>query len=167
LKAGAYSVLYLGIDPGKSGALALLDESGSVVDASPMPETQRDVVDYLSEFAPQIRVAHVEAVHAMPNQGVTGMFNFGMSYGGLTMALTCLRIRFELIQPRAWQNTLGIPVVIRKGKNRSAAGREKKRLTRERAQQLFPNHKWTHETADAVLVAEHARRVHTGLKASA
>lgn len=50
----------------------------------------------------------VEAVHAMPKQGVSSSFKFGMSYG----AALCLAQRFleqwELVQPRVWKRDMGL-----------------------------------------------------------
>jgi len=148
--------LYLGADPGKSGGLVLLDEAGAVVNASAMPDTEHDLVDHLAEFAGRIHIAHVEAVHSFPDQGLASSFNFGMSYGGLRMALVALRIPFEAISPQRWQRLIGVPIVQKKNK---------KKATRAKAQELFPNCKWTHATADAALLAEHARRIYCGLKA--
>jgi len=121
--------LYLGADPGKSGGLVLLDEAGAVVDASKMPDTETDLIDHLAEFAGQIHIAHLEAVHAFPGQGLSSSFHFGMSYGGLRMALVALHIPFEAISPQRWQRLIGVPIVQKKNK---------KQATRAKAQELFP-----------------------------
>jgi len=147
--------LYCGIDPGASGGIAILDAAGAVVDASAMPETEGDVAEYLREFADRIDMAHIEAVHSFPGQGVASTFTFGVSYGGLRMALKCFRIPFEAVSPMRWQKLIGVAVTEKK---------DKKRATKAVAQRLFPNNPWTHKTADAVLLAEHARRIYVGLR---
>jgi hypothetical protein len=148
--------LFLGVDPGASGGLAILDSSGAVVDVSPMPETERDVSTYAAEFAPRIRMAAIEQVHSMPGQGVSSSFKFGMSYGGLRMALIAHGVPFEAVSPGAWQRAMGCLV---KGRaDASDRKTAKKNGTKARAQELFPGQRITHATADALLIAEHCRR---------
>jgi crossover junction endodeoxyribonuclease RuvC len=149
--------LYLGCDPGASGAFAILDLAGSIVDVTKMPETPKDMSDYLSEFSPRIRIAALEHVHAMPKQGISSAFKFGRNFGMLHMGLVAHRIPFQFVSPGVWQQPLGCIVTGRKGPtdNKSA----KKQLTKARAQELFPNQKITHAIADALLIAEWLRRV--------
>jgi len=82
--------LYVGIDPGLSGAIAIFDlEKGSLV-IHDMPTleikvgksnknviSERQLVSILDE--PKGAIAFCEKVNAMPGQGVTSMFNFGFS----------------------------------------------------------------------------------------
>jgi Holliday junction resolvasome RuvABC endonuclease subunit len=138
--------LFLGVDPGQSGGLAILDPSGAVVDLSPMPETEHDLSAYVAEFAGRIRTAAIEQVHSMPKQGVSSSFKFGMSYGGLRMALIAHGVRFEAVTPQAWQKAL-----------HCLSGGDKNK-TKAKAQELWPAQKITHAIADALLIAEYARR---------
>ena len=43
-------ILYIGIDPGVSGGIAILNNDGSVKDVVAMPETPRDILDFLSLY---------------------------------------------------------------------------------------------------------------------
>ena len=43
-------ILYIGIDPGASGGIAILNNDGSVKDVVAMPETPRDILDFLSLY---------------------------------------------------------------------------------------------------------------------
>lgn len=138
--------LFLGIDPGASGGFAVLDSSGRIVDVSKMPDTERDISDYIAEFRTRIVVGAIEAVHSMPRQGVASSFKFGASYGGLRMALICHGIPFETVTPQAWQKSMHC---LSKGD---------KNVTKARAQELFPAQKITHAIADCLLIAEHTRR---------
>lgn len=138
--------LFLGIDPGASGGLAVMYPISVVV--QPMPATDHDLVEFLKEFADQIKMAHLENVHSMPKQGVASSFKFGVSFGGLKMALACLGIPFELVSPQRWQKDMGC---LTKGD---------KNVSKAKAQQLFPSVRVTHSIADALLLAEHARRTH-------
>lgn len=147
--------LWCGADPGKSGGIVMLDDAGGIADASKMPDTESDLLDHLSQFASRIHIAHLEFVHAFPSDLPNHAFNFGLSYGGLRMAFVALRIPFEAVSPQRWQALIGVPAVQKKNK---------KKATRAKAQELFPGFPWTHATSDAVLLAEHARRIYVGLK---
>lgn len=155
--------VYIGIDPGKHGGLVALSYSGAVSACSPMPETERDVWNWFTEQAPRMspRSAVIEKVggyiqgNKLPG---SAMFNFGWGYGGLRMALIGHGVPFEEITPRRWQRAMG---VIPRGKAESKTA-FKTRL-KAKAQQLFPNVKVTHATADALLIAEYCRRKHRGM----
>jgi hypothetical protein len=87
----------------------------------------------------------------------SAMFKFGMSYGGLRMALIAAGISFLEVTPQQWQKTLGVST---KKKNETK-GKFKNRL-KALAQQIFPSVKVTLATADALLLAEYARRLRSG-----
>lgn len=155
--------LFIGIDPGGSGGLAVIDAAGTLVEAVKMPETARDVSEFFRQYSSMVRMALLEQVHAMPKQGVSSAFTFGASYGALYMALTAHDVPFGRVTPGVWQKSMG---VIRKGRATPtdgvirAGGTEKKNKTKARAQELFPGTKITHAIADALLIAEHCRRNH-------
>lgn len=144
----------IGCDPGKSGGLALLASDGSVIDVCKIPEGDRDLLDVLDEWkrAGPCR-ARLEFVRSSPQMGVTSAFTFGDHFGRLRMALTASRIPFDVLTPAKWQVGFNLPT-------RTQAGGEtaKKRAHKVRAQQLFPDTKITHATADALLIAESLRR---------
>jgi len=153
---------YLGIDPGQSGGIAVLGANGAH-EAWPMPKTERDVWMLLDEnIGGPISVlddfALIEAVHSFPGQGVASSFKFGMSYGGLRMALTAAGIPFEEITPQQWQRALGIkPRQRKKGESKT----QFKNRLKAKAQQLFPDVKMTLAICDALLIAEVCRRMRT------
>jgi len=142
-------VLYLGIDPGRSGACALVGDEGAWT--IKCTATERDLWEWLDEHAITAARAVIEKVHAMPGQGVTSMFRFGESYGSLRAWLIALSVPFEAVTPGRWQKVFGLM-----GKWRS--NREKKNAHKARAQELFPGVTVTHAVADALLLAEYARR---------
>jgi crossover junction endodeoxyribonuclease RuvC len=145
-------VIFLGIDPGASGGLAFIHDDGSMDPAlEKMPDTERDLWEIIDgdEDAIPIAFAAIEAVHSMPKQGVASSFKFGRSYGFLRGCLIASGIPFEEVTPQRWQKELGC---LSKGD---------KNVTKARAQQLFPKLKITHATADALLLAEYARRLWT------
>ena len=97
--------------------------------------------------------AVVERVTAMPKQGVTSMFNFGVNFGFIQGLLTAYGIPFELVSPAKWKREFGVT----SDKNTSIAV----------AQRLFPDvsllrtercRKPDDGIAEALLMAEYARR---------
>jgi len=101
-------MIICGIDPGKKGGLAILDES-DLISVIPMPLIDDSVdfklvKDFLIKHKPSKII--IEAVHAMPRQGVCSMFNFGFSTGGLHGVCCALDLPITTVQPRTWQKTL-------------------------------------------------------------
>lgn len=147
---------YIGVDPGMGGGLASIAAEGA--NGIPMPQTERDVWEWFHWWESRQRpFAVIEKVHAMPSNGVSGMFKFGMSYGSLRMALVAAGIPFEEVTPQTWQKGIGI---VKRGKDES--GTDWKNRLKGKAQQLFPGEKVTLATADALLIAEYCRRKHEG-----
>ena len=141
-------MIYIGIDPGVSGAIAWI--AFEVVAAYPLKgATDTDIVELLCQLNGDFPKCHaiLEEVHAMPKQGVSSTFKFGVSYGGLRMALAAAKIPFDYVTPAVWQ------VAMR------CRTKGDKNVTKARAQELFPQLKITHAIADALLIAEYGRRL--------
>lgn len=143
---------YIGIDPGKSGGIAIIDSR--VTFTRPMPSSERGIWEVIAVEDNSHTFAVIEKVHAMPKQGVTSMFTFGVGYGGLRMALIAAGIPFEEVTPQKWQKSFGM---VRK---KSELNSVWKRRLMAKAQQLFPLVDVTLKTADALLIAEYARRTY-------
>lgn len=133
----------IGIDPGASGGIVIRNING--ISFGKMPETERDIVEMLDAI-PRPRFAFIERVNAMPKQGVSSTFKFGMHYGFLRGVLTALSIPFEDVTPQKWQAAM------------RCMSKGDKNVTKAAAQRLWPDIKWTHATADAALIAEYGRR---------
>lgn len=101
---------FLGIDPGKTGGLAVVNCSGTVYEAHPMPATRQDTYRLLARIVECRRplFAIVEKVGPMPKQGVTSMFTFGQNYERPLAILTCLGVRCDEVDPKSWQQALGV-----------------------------------------------------------
>lgn len=156
--------LVLGIDPGLSGAMALLDPrgSGELLDAWDLPVLAVGRKRELDEQAinRQLRslrdqhpiLAVIEDVHAMPKQGVSSSFRFGYGYGVLRGALAALEIPYELVTPQRWKRSVltGLP------KEKDAARAFVRRRWPEKAD-VFARVK-DHGRADATCIALWAAR---------
>ena len=139
---------YLGIDPGtSSGSMALIDFQGQHVSTIKLKETHHDIWEWLDEYREGIGYAVLEKVHAMPRQGVVSSFKFGESFGFCQGMLTAAGVRFEFATPQKWQKAMQ----CRTGGD--------KNISKARAQALFPGIKITHAIADALLIADYARRI--------
>lgn len=141
-------MMFVGLDPGLGGGIAVLADDGQVVWTEKMPASERDLLDLLSEGALKDgpKRAALERVSSSPLMGVVSAFTFGKGYGGLRMALVAAKIPFDEVAPAVWQKHLGCRT---KGD---------KNVSKRRAQELFPAVKVTHAIADALLLAEYARR---------
>jgi len=140
--------LILGIDPGQSGGIALIAADKSFAEVRKVSDmTPRDIVNHLSLHKKAIGMAYLEQVSAMPKQGVSSTFKFGTNYGFYIGVLTALQIPFTYVRPQKWMKEL----------NCMTGGN--KNITKQKAQELFPDIKMTHAIADAILIAEYGRVV--------
>jgi len=145
-------MLFLGVDPGKSGAIAAIDEAGRFVGCVKLKETEQDIWTWVLKTCgvgngSAGHFAALERVSAMPRQGVASTFKFGQSYGFCRGMLTANRISFEEVSPVKWMTVM-----------RCRTGGDKN-ITKAAAQRMFPAVKITHANADALLLAEYARRL--------
>jgi len=113
--------LYLGIDPGLSGAIALVSGDGQFVMVEDMPLTARGngrvrhevdaggIAHLLRSHASDIVHGIIEQVAAMPGQGVASMFSLGHSLGTATAVVASIGIGFELLPPARWKRLAELP----------------------------------------------------------
>ena len=124
----------IGIDPGISGAIAVF-EDGKLDCVVDMPTLEVDsgktkkrhisaaFLRNILEGYPDSHVV-IEKVGAMPNQGVTSMFNFGRSAGIIEGVVAGLKLSSTYVTPTTWTKAVG-----------RAAGKDASRM---RAMELFP-----------------------------
>lgn len=108
---------FLGIDPGLSGAMALYDPKAVQVVIGDVPTLEingKRVVDlatlaqYFDMNSGHVKHATIEAVGAMPGQGVSSMFKFGFVAGALQAMVAAHFIPVHLVQPAKWKKALGL-----------------------------------------------------------
>ncbi len=155
--------IVIGIDPGNTGAIAILNGGVLTIHDMPVVETKRNrknkshinaamVASLLREWAATPGVcAYVELVGSFPKMGVSGAFAFGRGAGILEGALAGLLIPYTIVTPQVWMRDQG--VVKSKGKGASRA----------RAAALFPKYAQLFSRvkddghADAALIARYGR----------
>jgi len=157
----------LGIDPGLSGAIALI-RNGEFAEVWDMPTMGRgsgnkqqvnaaEIGKLLRECPPC--TAYIELVGAMPkfdrngnrtgSQGASSTFNFGKATGAIYGALAALQFPMVEVTPQRWK------------KEFSLIGKEKD-MARTHAQQLMPTAPLSLKKhcgrADALLIALYGHR---------
>jgi crossover junction endodeoxyribonuclease RuvC len=153
---------YIGIDPGKKGAIAFITEQGETVHDMPLDWDGRiDAQGLLILITSKVvsansSICFLEKSQAMPGQGVTSTFNYGAGYGAIRAVLQIACVPFQEIHPMKWKKEYAL---IKKEKADSVAI----------ARQLFPNAPLVREKrggvemlldgrAEAILIAEFCRR---------
>jgi len=126
----------IGIDPGLSGAIAIISpESLKIFDMPTMTverngKSKRQVS--ATELAEMIYLytgkdchVYVEKVSAMAGQGVTSVFSFGRSFGMIEGILAAFKLPVTYVAPATWVKAVG------RGQGKDAS--------RARAMELFPS----------------------------
>lgn len=163
---------WLGIDPGKSGALAVIDGSRIFLHDAPVVQVKvgkvfKNQLDpaactlLLQKYQSGDMMLVIEKVQPMPSfkvqrkgeepseqsMGVTSAFNFGRDYGMWIGVVAALGIPYHLVAPQSWKKRLMADM----SKDKDAG--------RIRAMQLYPQaaldlqRKKDHGRADALLLA--------------
>jgi crossover junction endodeoxyribonuclease RuvC len=139
----------VGIDPGKNGGIAVLSRRGKVLVARRMPDTVDELAAFVATI-PEESKAFVEFVRSTPQMGVVSAFTFGCGLGKIEGVFAAFRMPLTGVRPQKWQDALG----CRSGGD--------KNVTKRKAAKLFPRLVVTHAIADALLIAEHGRRLEVG-----
>ena len=141
------------IDPGARGGVAIITQ-------------QRTEVHTLDGFNLKLlrSCTHVfvEKAQAMPKQGVSSMFTYGVGFGRLIGWLESLEVPYTLVTPQAWMKTMHVGTDTKL---------DAKARSLQAARRVFPavnllaseRSKKPHDgLVDALLLAEHGRRVLEG-----
>lgn len=148
-------MLAIGIDPGKSGALAVIytDDASRLFRTRVVPFDGPAYLETLLTCVDNRVVCCVEKVGAMPGQGVVSMFNFGHNLGLIEGMLQALKIPYQLIPPQTWKKEFSLS--------------SNKQSSIDVCKKLFPtvnllptarSRKDNDGMAEALLMAEYARR---------
>jgi crossover junction endodeoxyribonuclease RuvC len=143
--------MILGIDPGKSGALAIVDGSTVAVHDVPCIGGKPDFTAWAKLWMihlPWASHVWIEDVHSMPKQGVSSTFDFGRSYGFVIGLVAASGTPYSFVRPQEWRKTAGLV-------NGAAKG-----ASRLRAKQLWPSVDYFDRAkddgrAEAALIAFH------------
>jgi hypothetical protein len=137
-------MIYIGVDVGLDGAVAVLDSDGNVLELTDTPTTtiksgkknKREYIvghmsammeAYCDDTAGTSVVVGIEAQHSFPGQGVSSMFNLGKGYGLWIGIVVAKGFSYSLIPPQRWKKAM----MDGMGKEKAASC--------VRAQQLYPD----------------------------
>lgn len=155
--------VYVGIDPGKSGAIVTLRETieGIFINVHLLKDEPKQILNFINSIPTSSPVV-IERVHAMPiwwggsqdkkkpetfipKQGIASTFKFGESYGFIKGLLFASGLEYREVLSRVWQKQMNC-----------LTGGDKK-ISLRKAQELYPQIKVTHSYADALLIATYCK----------
>lgn len=104
---------WLAIDPGLTGAIALIrqDRTCSAVWDMPVAGGQVDAVALASDLRPYVGAVHgvaIERVYVMPRDGGKSAFGFGRSVGALFGVCGALGLAYREVAPQVWKRHHGL-----------------------------------------------------------
>ena len=143
-------MIYLGIDPGRSGAFALFDKNELTVQTFDMPPTLAGVHELIAGL-PVIRGAMVEKPYYPHMIGTKNVAAIAENYGALKSALLWRDIPTFDVTPSTWKRALNLGPY--------------KDESRNRASQFFPGNadQWARKKddgrAEAALIAWYGQGV--------
>ena len=96
---------YYGIDPGVSGAIAVIDPGLNVLALDDWPGDIESAACMYRELYMEHKPSLIclEHVTSMPKQGLSSTFKLGQNLGGWQGILSALSTRYRLVRPREWQ----------------------------------------------------------------
>lgn len=176
-----YSPMYVGIDPGLEGAVAVMDGTGKYIRFTDTPTvTLRSGKKFKKQMDPsacskvlegivaeaESVIVTIEKVQAMPgggerSMGATSAFSFGFGFGIWIGLLAALKVPYQMVHPMTWKKAM----MYGMGKEKDAS--------RLKAMQLFPVSsrdlylKKHHGRADALLLAAYGRKAFAAMDESA
>jgi hypothetical protein len=147
--------IYIGIDPGQTGAIAYIRGIPSIAEVFDFENSFECVTSLGLLSLEKEKKAMIEKAHAMPKQGVSSMFKFGTAYGRVIGWLEAQGIPFEFVTPAKWKKEIFD----------SMPKTDQKSMSLDLARRLFPalgeklKRKGDHNRAEALLLAEYCRRI--------
>jgi crossover junction endodeoxyribonuclease RuvC len=128
---------FAGIDPGITGAIAVVDEFGRLVATADIPtagDGKRRMVSG-ALLAEALRVWRpdevvIERVGAMPGQGVSSTFRFGRALGIIEGVAGALGLPVSYVSATVWKKHLRLP--------------SDKEAARQKAVEIWPSHAAIH-----------------------
>jgi len=169
------SKVYVGIDIGKNGAIAILEPNNKIatVTTFPMP-TIKNEIDYkeLSDMIRDLRVGfncnvHItfEKLGVIFGSGKSTAFSMGYQSGAVEMACIAQSLSYTKVRAVDWQKQMfvGVNEILKTGSSK----RDTKAMALFAVKRIFPNLELTfgarakkpHDgLVDAVLIAEYSRR---------
>lgn len=160
--------MIIGIDPGITGAIAIIDSDGNLERVEDLPVMAKGKGKSKSKnqinaaglaalindmrkdgFGKRTVTVYLERVSSMPGQGMASTFSLGDTFGCIRGVCAALNIPVELISPQSWKKHYGI--------------KKDKEIARAKAIELYPeaplHRKKDQNRAEAILIARYGLEV--------
>ena len=104
-------MLHLGVDPGKSGGLAMISTQENYIYMQTMPDNFIELREFFRKakectiFEKGIH-CWLEKAQTMPKQGIVSAFNYGKHFGELCATLALLEIPYSMVSPIKWTKAM-------------------------------------------------------------
>ena len=149
-----YHSKYIGIDPGVSGGIAVINSRG-IMKAYKCPRTSEDISllfrIIIGKTAPTKINLLMERVWARPGNAVRAAFTYGVNYGQWLGIASSHEVKMNTIIPLKWMEAVGCPKSLKKN--------IRKKWLKDKARELYPKvNKLTLATSDAILITHCARK---------
>lgn len=152
-------MLVLGVDPGVTGALSIVDcapgRTPALVACIDVPihgegakkrVHAAKLADWLEPFAADIKVAYIERAQAMPDQGSSSGFLYGRCVGYLEATVLLSGIHLRTAEPSVWKRAMGL-----RGQGKPASIANARLLVTGSSEALA--RKGDHNRAESMLIA--------------
>ena len=144
---------YIGIDPGASGGIAVIDEKGIMM-AYKCPKSSDEMSLLFQMCMGSTSAANIkllmESVWARPTNAVRAAFSYGVNYGQWLGIVATHEVEMNTAIPVEWIKWVGCPKALKRD--------VRKRWLKEKAGELYPNvNKLTLATSDAILITHYAK----------
>lgn len=154
--------IFIGIDPGFSGGVAILKNDD--IETINMPEEFTDIYEMFLEIKEKYGndelIAVMENVgYGIPGQSSKATASFARHNGHIEMALYALHIRTVKVTPQKWQKYFSNSIGAVPGENERKGKKEWKNKLKSLARQMYPDAKATLYTADAILLADYGKHM--------
>ena len=156
--------LFLGVDPGKKGALAIVDEDGNIISKVMKHPTAIETYSWLRMAIEKHRVLMAAIEKPFAKSMNKGVFTYLSEYGELRMALKLANIPFVEVHPSKW--TKKMHKILPQGREGFKSAKEASLAS---ARKIWPDECWkatersrtpSDGLVDAALIAEWCRRTH-------
>lgn len=98
-------MLYVGIDPGITGGLAVLNMEDELIHVEKFSDF-KTISQFFKDYKDEIILTGLEQVHGFPGMGVKTVTTFMKNAGGWECMLDILEIPYTLIPPSRWQKKI-------------------------------------------------------------
>jgi len=147
---------YLGIDPGRKGGFALIDEHKNLLYVEPMPMLDKGynyllIINMIEKLSEQTTIL-LELKPGVMEHSASPTTSFGFHCGALYGI--CLKYKLQIVSPKSWKTEFDVT------RNYKESRKDMKLRSVQMAEKLFNMKFKTTEDglAEALLLAEYGRR---------